>query len=169
MGKLVQVATNTVTSAVASVTLTGIDSDDVYMVAYQNVIPSTDSSGFRFRVTVSGTADTSANYDNANKQLASDTTFANNYGANATEFGILTLGTSGNESTNGILYLYNFNSSSEYSFVNIETTDRNTNGSLRGSQGGGVHTVTQACDGLEFFFSNSSNFASGVFTMYKVL
>ena len=30
---LVQVATNTVTSAVASVTLTGIDSDDVYMVA----------------------------------------------------------------------------------------------------------------------------------------
>lgn len=32
-GKLVQVATNTVTSAVASVTLTGIDSDDVYMVA----------------------------------------------------------------------------------------------------------------------------------------
>jgi hypothetical protein len=33
MGKLVQVATNTVTSAVASVTLTGIDSDDVYMLA----------------------------------------------------------------------------------------------------------------------------------------
>ena len=30
---LLQVATNTVSSAVASVTLTGIDSDDVYMVA----------------------------------------------------------------------------------------------------------------------------------------
>jgi hypothetical protein len=29
---LVQVATNTVTSAVSSVTLTGINSDDVYMV-----------------------------------------------------------------------------------------------------------------------------------------
>ena len=37
MGKLVQVATETVTSAVASVTLTGIDSDDVYMVAFNNV------------------------------------------------------------------------------------------------------------------------------------
>ena len=35
-GKLVQVATETVTSAVASVTLTGIDSDDVYMVAINN-------------------------------------------------------------------------------------------------------------------------------------
>ena len=39
MGKLVQVATETVTSAVASVTLTGIDSDDVYMLAINNVTP----------------------------------------------------------------------------------------------------------------------------------
>ena len=30
-GKLVQVATSTVTSAVATITLTGIDSDDVYL------------------------------------------------------------------------------------------------------------------------------------------
>ena len=44
-GKLVQVATNTVTSAVASVTLTGIDSDDVYMLAYNNVAPSNDNTG----------------------------------------------------------------------------------------------------------------------------
>ena len=34
---LLQVATNTVTSAVASVTLTGIDSDNPYMVAMFNV------------------------------------------------------------------------------------------------------------------------------------
>ena len=33
---LLQVSTNTVTSEVATVTLTGIDSDDVYMVAYNN-------------------------------------------------------------------------------------------------------------------------------------
>ena len=38
-GKLVQVATETVTSAVASVTLTGIDSDDVYTY-YNNVVCS---------------------------------------------------------------------------------------------------------------------------------
>ena len=41
---LVQVATNTVTSAVASVTLTGIDSDDVYMVAVNNVTLNTSGS-----------------------------------------------------------------------------------------------------------------------------
>ena len=39
---LLQVATNTVTSAVASVTLTGIDSDDVYMVSLNNVFASAD-------------------------------------------------------------------------------------------------------------------------------
>jgi hypothetical protein len=37
-GKLVQVEKNIVTSAVGSVTLTGIDSDDVYMVAISNGI-----------------------------------------------------------------------------------------------------------------------------------
>ena len=49
-GKLVQVATETVTSAVASVTLTGIDSDDVYMVAYSDIAPSTDTADLRIRV-----------------------------------------------------------------------------------------------------------------------
>ena len=53
-GKLVQVATETVTSAVASVTLTGIDSDDVYMIANQ----CDDTVVQRFRVTKSGPAQT---------------------------------------------------------------------------------------------------------------
>ena len=60
-GKLVQVATETVTSAVASVTLTGIDSDDVYMVAFNNVTRDSGSGHILLRVTVSGTADTTAN------------------------------------------------------------------------------------------------------------
>tara|TARA_R100000231_G_C5319461_1_gene162977 strand:- start:335 stop:463 length:129 start_codon:yes stop_codon:yes gene_type:complete len=40
---LVQVSTNTVSSAVASVTLTGINSDDVYMLTINNFVPSTDA------------------------------------------------------------------------------------------------------------------------------
>jgi len=148
--------------------LVGIDSTyDVYMVKYNNAIPNTDSSGFRFRVTVSGTADTTANYDNANKQLASDTTFVNNSSTNGTEIGIISLGTAGNESSNGVIYLFNFNNASEYSFGTYETTDRNTNGALRGSQGGFVNTVSQSCDGVHFFFSNGSTFDTGsTFTLY---
>ena len=60
---LVQVATTTVTSAVASVTLTGIDSDDVYMVALNNITLNTSGSGFYVRVTTSGTADSDSEYD----------------------------------------------------------------------------------------------------------
>ena len=37
-GQLIQVATETVTSAVANVTLTGIDSDDVYMFTFNNIV-----------------------------------------------------------------------------------------------------------------------------------
>ena len=60
---LVQVSTNTVTSAVASVTLTGIDTDDVYMLAYNDWRTDTDAPQCRLRVTKSGSADVTANYD----------------------------------------------------------------------------------------------------------
>ncbi len=74
---LVQVATETVTSAVASVTLTGIDSDDVYMLAMNNVQPVNDSGYLLMRVTESGTANTTSNYDSAMKNLRADTSFSN--------------------------------------------------------------------------------------------
>ena len=60
---LVQVATNTVTSAVSSVTLTGIDSSDVYMIAMNNVVPVNNSVNLKSRVTKGGTADTTSNYN----------------------------------------------------------------------------------------------------------
>ena len=51
---LVQVSTNTVSSAVASVTLTGINSDDVYMLTINNFVPSTDAQDIKIRVVESG-------------------------------------------------------------------------------------------------------------------
>ena len=74
---LVQVATETVTSAVASVTLTGIDSDDVYMLTVNNFIPSTDAQDMKIRVVESGTPNSTTNYDIAAKLLRPDTTFGN--------------------------------------------------------------------------------------------
>ena len=165
MGKLVQVATNTVSSAVASVTLTGIDSDDVYMVAVNNVLPDTDSASLLARFTVSGTADTSSNYDRAYKNLRGDSAFSNiNYTNNAyVDLG--TLGTAGQEMSNAIQYLYNFNNASEYSFWSIEASNRNNSGHLRGFQGGGVLTVAQATDGVSYFMT-SGNITSGTFKLY---
>ena len=164
-GQLIQVATETVTSNVSSVQLTGIDSDDVYMVAVSNFTPDTDNVSVSLRFTVSGTADTSANYDRAFKTLKANTTFSNTSSTNQTELLIGNIGTGTSESFNGVLYLFNFNNPSEYSFCTVEVSARDLNGNLLGGQGGAVLTVAQATDGIQFFAS-TSNIASGTFTLY---
>jgi hypothetical protein len=167
-GSLIKIAETTVSSSTASVTLTGIDSTfDVYMVRYSDVFSDTDDVVLQFRVTKSGSADTTANYDEASKSLNAHTSFANNSGTNDTKYDQASMGTAGNEQANGIMYLFNFNNSSEFSFFTDEQTSRNRDGNLTGVQGGGVHTLTvaQATDGVNYSFS-SGNIASGTFKLY---
>ena len=77
-GSLIKIDEEIVSSAVSSVTLTGIDSTyDVYMVKINNVVPETDIDDVRIRVTESGTPNTTLNYDRAFKNLKADTTFSN--------------------------------------------------------------------------------------------
>jgi uncharacterized protein YegJ (DUF2314 family) len=135
------------------------------MVRYNNVLPVNDNVLLSNRVTVSGTADTTANYKYAYKLLQANTTFSNVSATNDTDNVLGTNGTGGNESTNGIMYLFNFNNASEYSFGTVENTLREADTNLRGIQGGYVHTVAQACDGIQFFYA-SGNIASGTFTLY---
>jgi len=169
-GQLVQVATETVTSAVASVTLTGIDSDDVYMVTMNNVTPTADTN-FEMRVLVSGVVQTTANYDKAMKVLRTDTTFSNSANTNQTSNtvnGGSNIGTDTGEQFNGIQYLYNFNNASEYSFFTNETNFLNGNAIMLGTQGGGVYTVAEAHNGVQYYFS-TGNIEAGTFTLYKVV
>ena len=169
-GQLVQVATETVTSAVASVTLTGIDSDDVYMVAYNNLAPDVDNRYAGMRFTESGTPNSTANYDRAMKTLFADSAFPNGSNTNETQMYASTqfMGTGTGESLNGILYIYNANNSSEYTFATTEVTHFMDAAHLRGQQGGFVFTVASAVNGINFF-TNADNFASGTFTLYKVI
>ena len=165
-GSLIKIDEEIVSSAVASVTLTGIDSTyDVYMVKFNALEVDTDSTTLSFRVTVSGTPDTTANYDRADKQLLSNTTFANSSSTNQTNWVNSVDGTGTGEANNGILYLFNFNNSSEYSFMTRETTHYDQIPRLISRTGGGVHTVAQACDGIHFYVS-SGNIDNGTFTLY---
>ena len=169
-GQLIQVATNTVTSAVSSVTLTGIDSDDVYMLAVKDLQPSTNQVYPYLRFTESGTPNTTANYDYADKNLKAGFAFSNMANSNQTQFFILSeqLGTNTQELLNGIFYIYNANNSSEFTFFSQETTALDHNSNHLGSQGGGVFTVSSSVNGVNLFFS-SGNIASGTFTLYKVV
>lgn len=167
-GSLIKLEEVTVSSAVSSVTL-GDDkwdtSYDVYMVRYNNWNAVNDNVTGYMRLTASGTANTTSNYDFAAKNFDATTTFGNTSSTNQDKFDIVNSGTATGEISNAILYLFNFNNASEYSFMTIESTLRNSNGTLKGHQGGGVLTVTEANDGVEFFFS-SGNIASGTFTLY---
>ena len=167
---LVQVATNTVTSAVPLVTLLGITTDDIYMVALNNVAPATDSAYLRMRFTKASddSVDSSSNYDRAAKELRGDAAFGDSASVNQNGFNFIENGTATSETHNGIQYLYNFNNSSDYSFVTFEEASLLYDTSLRGRQGGGVLTVAQATNGVNYFYS-SGNIASGTFTLYKVI
>jgi hypothetical protein len=167
-GSLIKIDEEIVTSAVASVTLGGADWDssyDVYMVRVNNCIPATDNVSAYMRITKSGTADTTSNYDYAYKDLKAYTTFSNNSSTNQDKLNFGNTGTGGSEGLNTIIYLFNFNSSSEYSFGTQEDTMLTSGQQHRGQQGGFVHTVASASDGVHFFFS-SGNIASGTFTLY---
>lgn len=168
-GKLVQVATETVTSATASVTLTGIDSDDVYMVAFTDVAPASDNTNLSLRFTESGTVNTTTNYDTAFKLLKSNTSFGNQSYTNVNQ-GYLNLqvGNQSNETTSGVVYIYNANNSSEYTFFTNENSYTNVFTQLWGSQGGGVFTSASTVNGVNFLMT-VGNIASGTFTLYKVV
>ena len=152
-------------SAVASVTLTGINSNfDVYMVVISKCVPATDTVFLSLRATESGTPNTSANYDGAGKLLRADTTFNNSGGGNETSLFLLAdnTGTNTGEEVNLVNYIFNANNSSEFTFFTTENAYLNNSGNLNGLQGGGVFTVASSVDGVQYFFS-SGNIASGTF------
>jgi len=169
-GSLIKIDEEIVTSAVASVSLLGIDSTyDVYQVVLSNIATDTDNVFLETRVTVSGTPDTSANYDIAYKKFNAISSFTNGFQTNLT--GMLytpfdRLGTAGNENGNAIMYLFNFNNASEYSFLTVESTMRDRGATLVGEQGGATNTVQQACDGLNFDMSSGNIDTGSKFTLY---
>ncbi len=166
---LVQVATNTVTSATASMTLTGIDDDSAYMFTYTNMRSSVDSAtGLYFRFTESGSPNTSSNYDYADKDLRASEAFGIDYAVNQSVVSLAwATGNDTGEEDGGILYIYNANNSSEYTFATFESYYMVSTPKLRGRQGGLVLTDSTDVDGVHLYWSHG-DITSGTFTMYKV-
>ena len=170
-GSLVLIQETTVSSPQASVSLVGIDSSfEVYKVVINGYLNST-ASGQRLRVTVSGTPDTTSNYDFAGVFLRSDSTITTGNSANASEgqYSGLSVSTSPARG-NHVLYLYDWNDSSKNSYYSFETTglfDSSTD-FVAGHQGGGVHKVNQSCDGIQFF-SSSGNITGGTYKLYGLV
>ena len=126
----------------------------------------------QIRVTTSGTADSDSEYDIASLDFKTSSSFGNTSGTNQTQWDFSAgIGTSGTNSHNGVMYLFNFNNSSEYSFVTMEntTTRQDTSDELFGFTGGGVHTVAETNDGINFFLASGNNIAGGTFKLYGLI
>ena len=118
-GSLIKVDEYTVPTATSSIIIGGgasgssglnasIDSTyDVYMLRANKVTSTTDNGAIRCRVTVGGTPQTGASYNNAYKLLTTATSFSNQSNTSMTswEFAGGT-GTGTGETAQNILYLY---------------------------------------------------------------
>jgi hypothetical protein len=167
-GSLIKIDEEIVTSAVASVDLGGTNWDssyDVYLVQVNNVQSVTDQTTLQMRVLKSSSADATANYDRAEKVFKAYGAFGDNYVTNDTKIDIESTGNASTDTVNSNLYLFNFNNSSEYSFVTYLHSTYTWFDELRAHSGGAVHTVASASNGVQFFI-NSGNIASGTFTLY---
>ena len=167
-GSLIKIDEEIVSSAVASVTLTGIDSTyDVYKLVVNNVHPSSADSNLGIRVTEGGTANTTSNYDNAAKFLRTASSFSNLNNTNQDKFGFgafVGAGDTGDRAV-GVHYIFNAPNSSEYTFITHERVQTAESDEMTGEQGGGVFTVASAVDGVHIFIS-SGNIETGTFSFY---
>lgn len=169
-GSLVKIDEVIVSSAVSSVELGGSNWDssyDVYVVQVnQAETDKTSDNRFKIRFLASSTADTSANYDFSSKRLKTNASFDNDSNTNQTSIDhVMGIDNATGSQVNATFYLFNFNDSSEYSFMTTEMSTINSNDILAGAQGGAVLTVAQATNGIQFLLG-SDNFDSGTFTLY---
>ena len=168
---LVQIATGTISgSSTKTLDLIGTTTNDVYMVAFNNVSSTTNDDQIRIRVLVSGSADTSSEYDTGNRSLIGNANFGFNSIANNDSFNsIMFTGDQTGETQNGIVHLYNFNDSSEFSYISYTISGVMHTPRLYGTSGGGIKKENQSTNGIQFY-ANSGNLSDGSkFTLYRVV
>jgi len=170
LGSLVQVNRATGTGSNASLTVSGIDSSNVYVV-YYSVRPVDNDKDLYVRVTTSGTADSDSEYDMTGVFQRADASPSTSDVHNSDKwFMNSAMPNDSNKWTSNLMYLYNFNDSSEFSYVTMDTTGWNDTVQSIADKGGAVHTVAEANDGINLTWESGSNFANGSeLVLYKVL
>ena len=171
-GTHVKIATATVSSAVSSIDLTGMDSTyQNYMVEIDNVVNATDNVQLRFRFIQGGSTVTSSIYDSQILRfgIAEGNTFLNK--AENNDYLMLSQGTDANNDPqlNGRMFIYNApvtdahtSYNSDISHIHYDNHDHQRN------LGHGVIENNTASTGMTFFFS-SGNITAGTWRLYGIL
>tara|TARA_R100000458_G_C8264501_1_gene239684 strand:+ start:476 stop:967 length:492 start_codon:yes stop_codon:yes gene_type:complete len=161
---LIQIDESTLTSTTATIDVNGINDDSVYMVVCRNLIGDSTNPTPLLRVNKSSSPQTDNEYDYSMRGLSSVLLTTRNATDQDDVVFIDNIDTYGG---NAIIYLYNFNSSSEYSFGTVQST-ANVSNQQAGYVGGFVHTVASASNGLTILL-NTGSYTSGSMTLYKVV
>lgn len=166
---LIQVNKTVSDGSATTLKVTGIDTDDIYLLVLKLISTQNNNETINMRVTKSGTADSTSNYDRGYQAVSNvASTFVSNF-ENGTGWRIIDNVDDANGGGQSFIYLYNFNSSSEYSFQTNENVAIVSN-QTAGFFGGGVHTVSSASDGVEVYGTSSGTFKSGASAiLYKVI
>ena len=161
-----------VSSEVDQVNLTGIDTNDVYLVAMRGVTSEDDAMQMRTRVLKGGgtSADTTSNYDLAGEEIKY-TTFGGLARTNDDYWRAdFNTGNVAGEELQMIMYLHNWYKSDEYSYLTFESSFLNHSNNFYANTGGMVHTVTSSSTGIQFYFGGDGNshVSAGTITLYKI-
>lgn len=162
-----------VSSNVAQVNLTGIDTNDVYLVAMRGITSEDDGMQMRTRVLKGGgtSADTTSNYDLAGEEMKAHTSFGALARTNDSYWRAdFNTGNVAGEEIQQIMYLHNWYKSDEYSYLTFESAFLNTSNQFYANTGGMVHTVASASTGIQFYFGGDGNshVSAGTVTLYKI-
>lgn len=174
MESIEQIKSTTVTSQVNSVIMDGVTTDHVYMLVGKGITISVDTAYLHTRFTkdVSGTStpQTAAQYDFANLILKPDGAFETFKYPDRTEmyFANSPIGSSAGESNSFVYYLFNFNNSSQYSYITVDDNVFNsTSSTSHGSQGAMQYGVAEAHNGI-VITGDACNLNGGTLTLYKI-
>jgi hypothetical protein len=167
VGKLVKVNQTIGDSTSNTISVTGIDSDNDYIVVARNLVTTYSSSSCYARVTKSGSQDSTTNYVHTSTLINTNGAKAQVNSSSASLLEVFSSQITGTGISDcGVFWLKKFNSSSDYSYILWQT--------IRGFvpqtwYGTGVHKVTSSSDGFGLVL-NAGNFATGSqLTLYKVL
>ena len=171
-GALIKIAETTVSSDVASLSLTGIDTTyDVYLVTVVGAKIGTDVHQIRDKLTKSGSATTSSDYSQAYQRYRTENTLENKYQTTGqSTWGHLdSIGTGTGEALHERMYIFGAPFADQYTYITWESVFFEYQPYSRGIFGTVLYKEASAVDGIHFFGSNgsaTSNITAGRFSLY---
>ena len=167
---LVKVSSTTVSSNVASVTLTGITSTyKVHLLTFSKVSVDVDNQNLIANFTSSGSPDTTANYTGHTMSIRdagdANRTFTNSTYATICE----NLGLGTYEIANGKLWIFAAADSGEHTHCIVDTVYTTLSNAVRNEVGHFRHEQNETHDGIQIDIGGANNITGGTFTLYGLI